>query len=157
MTITSYLLVALLSVLGIATLVEFYKKTIRKGNAKNWENWIVGAVLSVGFAILDCLKGLAYPFVSNQIINILIYAAVFFVVQLFVDMKLIKKLISSAIASMDLEKFVLIVLDKLGISLDKVKDVLKKLGITREKLKNALVDAGFPEDKVEKLLDMLFN
>jgi len=157
MTIASFIVIAALSVLGVAALVEFYKKTIRKGQAAKWENWLVGAVLSAGIAYLDCTKGLAFLFVDNIAFNVIIYAVIFFVAQLFLDMKFIKQIISSALSGMDIEKFFYLVIDKLGISLDKIKSVLQQLDVTREKLEKALLDAGFPADKVKTLLDILFN
>ena len=156
MTITAYVVVALLSVFGIAAIMEFYKKTIRKGQSAKWENWLVGAALSVGVSVLDCLTGLAYPFVANMAFNILIYAVVFFFVQLFVDMKFIKMIIAQAVATMDVEKFVTIVLDKLGLSVEKVKNIIAKLGLKKEQVAKVLAEAGFPEDEIEKILAMFF-
>ena len=156
MNIFSFVIVGLLSVLGVSALVEFYKKTIRKDQGKAWENWVVGAVLSIGFAALICLKGLAYPFFSNVLINIAIYAVVIFVLQLFVDMKFIKKIIASAIEYADVEKFIPVLLEKLGISVEKLQTILKTLNITAAKLKKALLDAGIAEATVEKILAILF-
>lgn len=158
MTFASFVVVALLSIFGVASIMEFYKKTIRKGQSKTWENWVVGAVLSFGVATLDCLTGIAYIFFPNaMVVNILIYGVVFFFVQMFVDMKIIKALITSAMATMDIEKFVLIILDKFGLTVDKIKGILKKLGITQEKFAEALRDAGFPEDKIETLIKMFYE
>lgn len=156
MTVLAYIVVALLSVFGIAAFMEFYKKTLRGGKSANWENWLVGAALSIGVAVLDCLTGLAFPFVANMAFNILIYSVVFFLVQLFVDMKFIKKIITCAVDTMDVEKFVNIILNKLGISVDKVKSVISALGITKEQVAKALSETGFPDDEVERIINMFF-
>jgi len=156
MSIVSFIIIGLLSVLGVSALVEFYKKTIRKDQAKSWENWVVGGVLSIGVSVLICLKGLAYPIFSNMLVNIGVYALVIFVLQLFVDMKFIKKILASALEYADIEKFIPAVLDKLGISFDKVRSILKTLNVTETKLKKALIDAGVSETTTAKILAILF-
>lgn len=157
MTIFSYVVVGLLAVLGVSMLVEFYKKYIRKGESGVWENRIVAAVLSIGAAVLICLTGLAYLFFGNMIANIAVYSVAIFLLQLFVDMKIIKALLEAAIKFIDLEKFVDMVFTALGLTPEKVAKILANLGITEEKLKKALLDAGIPEDLTNKIIDVLFH
>lgn len=156
MNILSFIIICLLSVLGVSALVEFYKKTIRKDQAKTWENWVVGAVLSVGFAALICFKGLAYTLFSNPILNVAVYAAVIFLLQMFIDMKFIKKILASALEHADVEKLIPAILDKIGVSLEKVQSILKSLNVTATKLKKALTDAGVSEATIEKIVSIFF-
>lgn len=157
MTIFSYVVVGLLAVLGVSALVEFYKKVIRKGQSGVWENRIVAGVLSIGAAVLICLTGLAYLFFGNMIANIAVYSVAIFLLQLFVDMKIIKAILEAAIRFIDLEKFIDMVLEHLGITSDKIAKILTNLGITEDKLKKALLDAGVPEDLTNKIIDVLFH
>ena len=157
MDIISFVVVGLFAILGVSALVEFYKKTIRKGQAQKWENWLVGAVLSVGMAALMYFKGFAFPIFGNAILNILIYAVVIFVLQLFLDMNLIKKILASALDYIDIDKFVGVVLGKLGITLDKVRKILDTLGITEDKLKEALKEAGVSDEVIEKIIKIIYQ
>ena len=157
MDILSFVVVGLLSVLGVSALVEFYKKTIRKGEAGVWETRIVAAVLSIGVAILICLKGLAFLPLENMILNIAIYAVVIFVLQLFLDMKLIKKIIASALEYIDIDKLAGIILGKFGITMDKIRKILDGLKITKEKLEKALKDAGVSDAVVEKIIKLIYE
>ena len=157
MDILSFVVVGLLSVLGVSALVEFYKKTIRKGEAGVWETRIVAAVLSIGVAILICLKGLAFLPLENMILNIAIYAVVIFVLQLFLDMKLIKKIIASALEYIDIDKLAGIILGKFGITMDKIRKILDGLKITKEKLEKALKDAGVSDAVIEKIIKLIYE
>lgn len=157
MTFISFVVVGLLAVFGVSSLVEFYKKTIRKGNAKKWENWLVGGVLSVGMAALICLTGIAYPVFSNVYVNLGAYAVVIFLVQFFLDMKVIKKVLASALENTDVTKLIGVILPKLGLTPEKVKDFLKSLGITRETLVLKLIEAGLSKDKAEEVAQAIFG
>ena len=157
MDILSFVVVGLLSVLGVSALVEFYKKTIRKGEAKAWETRVVAAVLSIGVAALICLKGLAFLPVENMILNIVIYAVVIFVLQFFLDMKLIKKIIASALEYIDIDKLAGIILGKFGITMDKIRSILDGLKITKEKLEKALKDAGVSDAVIEKIIKLIYE
>lgn len=156
MSIVSFVVIGLLSAFGVAALMEFYKKTIRKGHAAAWENWVVGAVVSAGISALVCYTGLAYPFFGNMIINVAVYAVAFFLIQMFLDMKVIKKLIINALETMDIDKFINTVLAKLGLTVEKIRGILQNLGITRAKLEKTLLDAGLSEEKVKEILDLLY-
>ena len=157
MDILSFVVVGLLAVLGVSALVEFYKKTIRKDKAKTWEIRVAAAVLSIGASTLMCLSGLAYLFFPNVIINIAIYAVVIFLLQLFLDMKVIKKILNSALEYLDLDKFITTVLGKLGITKDKILKILETLNITEDKLREALKEAGVSDDVIEKIVKILYE
>lgn len=157
MDILSFVVVGLLSVLGVSALVEFYKKTIRKGQASSLEVKLVAAVVSIGVAALICLKGLAFLPVENMILNIAIYAVVIFVLQLFLDMKLIKKIIASALEYIDIDKLAGIILGKFGITMDKIRSILDSLKITKEKLEKALKDAGVSDAVIEKIIKLIYE
>lgn len=157
MDILSFVVVGLLSVLGVSALVEFYKKTIRKGQASSLEVKLVAAIISIGVAALICLKGLAFLPVENMILNIAIYAVVIFVLQLFLDMNLIKKIIASALEYIDIDKLAGIILGKFGITMDKIRSILDSLKITKEKLEKALKDAGVSDAVIEKIIKLIYE
>lgn len=157
MTILTFIVIGLLATFGVAAFMEFYKKGIRKGNAKTWENWVVGAALSIGVSVLLCLTGLAYPIFSQVIINIAIYAVVIFCIQLFVDMKIIKKMIVMILGQMDVTKLFNTVLGKLGLSAATIATVLKFMGKGEAELRKALLEAGLPEEKVNEVILAIFG
>ena len=157
MDVLSFIVMGLLAVLGVSSLVEFYKKVIRKDKAGVWEIRIVAAVLSIGVSVLMCLTGLAYPFFDAQVINIIIYSVVIFLIQLFLDMKIIKMILAKALEYIDIEKFITTVLAKLGISIEKVRKILDFLNITEDKLREALKSVGIADDVIEKIIDLLYH
>lgn len=157
MDIVSFIVVGLLAVLGVSALVEFYKKVIRKDKAGVWEIRAVALVLSAAVSALMCLNGLAFPILDNNILNIVIYAVVIFVIQLFLDMKLIKKILANVLDYIDIDKFIGVVLGKLGITMDKVRKVLDTLGITKDKLRAALKEAGLSDEVIEKIIKIVYE
>lgn len=157
MTILTFIVIGLLATFGVAAFMEFYKKGIRKGNAKTWENWVIGAALSIGVSVLLCLTGLVYPIFSQVIINIAIYAVVIFCIQLFVDMKIIKKMIVMILGQMDVTKLFNTVLGKLGLSAATIATVLKFMGKGETELRKALLEAGLPEEKVNEIILAIFG
>lgn len=157
MTILSFVVIGLLAVFGVSALVEFYKKTIRGGNAKAWENWIVGGVLSIGVAALLCFTGIAWLPFGNLYLNWAVYSVVIFLIQLLLDMKVIKKILASALENVDIVKLATIVLPKLGLTAEKIKNILNSLGIDKDTLVAKLIEAGMPEDKVKELADYIYG
>lgn len=157
MDIVSFVVVGLLAILGVSALVEFYKKVIRKDEAGVWEIRIVALVVSAAVSALMCLNGLAFPIFGNNILNIVVYALVIFLIQLFLDMKLIKKILANVLDYIDIDKFVGVVLGKLGITMDKVRKVLDTLDITKEKLEKALKDAGISDATIEKIIKIVYE
>lgn len=114
-----YIMFLLLDVLGVATIVEFYKKGLRKDNAGIWEIRAVALALSVIDIALLPLMNLFQPVLgligAPLWADFALYTILFFVLQMQADMKLIKK----AFASMFREK-------------------LKKAGLTDEQIENIL-------------------
>ena len=157
MDILSFIVIGFLAVLGVSALVEFYKKTIRKGQAGAWETRAVAFVLSAVASVLMCLNGLAYLFFDNIFVNIAVYAIAIFIIQLFLDMNLIKKIIASALEYIDIDKLVGIILGKLGITVDKIRKILDALKVTKDKLTKALRDAGVSEKVIEKIIKILYE
>lgn len=157
MSILSFIVVTLLALFGVSAAVEFYKKTIRKGNAKSWENWLVGGALSVGMAALLCFTGIAYAFFANPWINTAIYAVVFFVAQFFLDMKVIKKLLASALQNADIQKILDVVLPKVGLTVEKIKNFLTSINVDRKTLEAKLVEAGVTPEKAKEIADAIFG
>lgn len=157
MTILSFIVIGLLAVFGVSALVEFYKKTIRGGNAKPWENWLVGGGLSIGMAALICFTGIAWLPFANVYYNWAAYSVVIFLLQFFLDMKVIKKLLMSALENVDIIKLATVVLPKLGLTAEKIKNILVSLGIDKDTFIAKLVEAGMPEDKVKELAEYIFG
>lgn len=159
MTVTSTIIILCLSVFGVASLMEFYKKTIRKGNSQTWENWLVGGVLSFGTSALIVLTGMLgnpLPFNLPVWAGILIFGAVFFFVQMFVDMKIIKQIVKSVVSQKDVAAYADILLSKVGLSLDKVRDILKNTGITEEKFREYMKKIEIADDDIEVLVKLLY-
>ncbi len=157
MTLLSFVIVALLSAFGISSLVEFYKKTIRKGKAGAPENWVVGGVLSVGFSVLTCIAGLSYPLFSSTLMNIALYSVLFFLIQFFLDMKVIKKILASALENTDISKLLDAILPRIGLSKSKVKKILLNIGIDRGRLVEVLVKEGLSAETAEGFSDAIFD
>ena len=157
MDVLSFIVVGLLAVLGVSALVEFYKKVIRKDQAGVWETRAVAAVLSAAVSALMYYKGLAFPLFEGAIVNIAVYAVVIFLIQFFLDMKLIKKILASMLEYLDIDKFIGVVLGKLGITTDKIRQALDSLGITKDKLREALKEAGISDDKIEIIIKLIYE
>lgn len=96
-----YVAFLLFEIMGIAAIMEIYKKQIRKGKAKTWENYLVAEVLSaaavgilVGANIFKPVLGqLGAPVWCDYILyNIFIY-----IWQMHADMKLLKRVTKSCI------------------------------------------------------------
>lgn len=114
-----YIAFLLLDVLGVATIVEFYKKGIRKDKANIWEIRAVALILTIiNIAVLP-LMNLFHPVLgligAPLWADFALYTILFFVLQMQADMKLIKKAFASI-----------------------VKEKLKKAGLTDEQIENIL-------------------
>jgi len=157
MTIFSFIVIGLLAVFGVSALVEFYKKTIRKGNAQPWENWVVGGALSIGMAALICFTGIAWLPFANVYLDWAVYSVVIFLLQFFLDMKVIKKILASALENIDVVKLAEVVLPKLGLTAEKIKAILVSLNVDKKTFIAKLTDAGMPKDKVLELADYIYG
>lgn len=91
-----YIVMNCLLIFSVSFLMEFYKKRIRKDRAKGWENKLLGFFLScvcvgilVGINIFQPVLGLlGAPLWAD----ITLYLIVFYILQLQVDMKVVKTL-----------------------------------------------------------------
>lgn len=153
----SFVVIALLAVFAVSVLVEFYKKTIRKDKAKKWENYLVGGLLSVGVAALLNFTGIGYVVTGNVWISWAIYSVVIFLIQKFLDMKVIKKLLLSALQNADIEKLINAILPKIGLTVEKIKNILISLGINKEKLIKELIENGVTTEKAEEIAKAIFG
>jgi hypothetical protein len=159
MTIISFIVVGLLSAFGVAAMMEFYKKIVRKGNTKAWENWVIGIIISFAVAAFVCYTGLEYTFgtfFGSKLLSTTVYGLIFFFVQMFLDMNVIKKIILSAIETMDIDKFGTAVLSKFGFTVSKFQEILNGFGVSKDKIKGVLTEAGFSETKVTEIANFLF-
>lgn len=98
-----YIMFLLLDVLGVATLIEIYKKGLRKDKAGVWEIRAVALVLSVVDIAILPLMNLFYPVLgllgAPAWTDFALYTILFFVLQRQADMKLIKKVFASMFKS----------------------------------------------------------
>lgn len=89
----------LLEIFGISSLMEIYKKMIRKGNAKKFEIYIIAEVLSALavtiLVVLNIFKPILGLIGAPLWADYIFYNIIIYVFQLQADMKIIKKLIKS--------------------------------------------------------------
>lgn len=101
LTVTSKIYIAflLLELLGISTLVEIYKKLIRKDKTGVWENRIVSFILSTGAVFFLDYIHIFLPMLGQlgapAWVDHVAYIVVFYILQLFIDMKIVKKIIKA--------------------------------------------------------------
>lgn len=75
----------------IACVMELYKKRIRRDKSSKIENQMVGAILSIGMSIIGYL---AFGLPGNMI-AILYYSIGVYVIQCYVDMRIVKTIVRS--------------------------------------------------------------
>ena len=95
-----YILFLLCEVFVVSFIMEVYKKKIRKDSFKVWEVRIIGFILSACCVHLLHFSNMIYPlfnimFEAALWLDYLIYLILFYVLQLNVDMHLMKKIIKS--------------------------------------------------------------
>lgn len=92
MTITTlHITVLALSAIIIASLMEWYKKGLRKNNAKKGEIISIAALLSFGLALV-CYYGFTLP---GSLISLVLYGLGIFLIQWLVDVKVIKAMLKA--------------------------------------------------------------
>ena len=115
-----YLIVLTLILFGIGSTVEFYKKTLRKDKSKNWENRVLGFVLSTisvfGLYYAHLIVPLFDLFEAPFWTNITFYIAVFYFLQRQLDMKVLKKIMNTCAL-----KF----LKKAGLEEAQIQEIMK--------------------------------
>lgn len=149
-----------LSVFGISALVEFYKKNIRKDQAKVWEIRLVSGALSVIAAVGFKVTGLFTPIITaiftdlTPWIDVALYAVVIFFLQLEADMKTLKAIVRFSTSTVlsekeavvaELQKFMLDFNTKTKLNVSLIVNVLKALGLTEETVEGYLTEIGVDE------------
>ena len=149
-----------LSVFGISALVEFYKKNIRRDQAKVWEIRLVSGALSVIAAVGFKVTGLFTPIITaiftelTPWIDVALYAVVIFFLQLEADMKTLKAIVRFSTSTVltekeavvaELQKFMLDFNTKTKLNVSLIVNVLKALGLTEETVEGYLTEIGVDE------------
>lgn len=124
-----YILLVGLMVIGDAAFMETYKKYFRKNKAKTWENIIIAVGFSALATVILVFTNVYKPiFVQIGLplwLDCLIFSIVFWGLQLWVDMSLVKKLISNIAREL---------LEKAGLEEEQINDILNVAGsATKEK------------------------
>lgn len=92
-----YILFVGLLVMGVAALMELYKKSLRRNKSKSWENTLIAAVLSGLSTLLLVKAGIFIPIFAAigapMWLEFSVFCILFWCLQLWVDMSFIKKLI----------------------------------------------------------------
>lgn len=162
---TQLVVVCLVS-FGIGMLMEWYKKKIRKDQAGIWEIRGIAFVLSFGVAALFNFTGIAYPVFATlfknmgaglaNILNIVLYGAVIFVLQLQSDMKLLKGIIKFTAGKVSFAEIVRII-ESFGkitkVNVKTIADILVLFGLTEEKCIEVLVEAGIGHDDAIQIMN----
>ena len=104
----------------IAGLMEIYKKSIRKGKAKPWENYLIALILSIGSLVILVLSDSFKPVLSmigaDLWMDYVSYVILIYFMQFNVDKKIIKKIVRSFVSNF---------LEKTGLDEDQIKEILK--------------------------------
>lgn len=165
--ITQIVIVCLVS-FGIGTLMEWYKKKVRKDQAGVWEIRGIAVVVSLAVAALMTFTGIAYPVFASlfsgmsaglaKVLTIILYGAVIFVLQLQSDMKLLKgilRLVAGQVSFEDIVKLLESLEKTTGIKPATIAKVMLWTGLTDDKCVEALVVAGISkEDAVKIMVDV---
>ena len=165
-TIFTQIVVVCLVSFGIGTLMEWYKKKVRKDQAGVWEIRGIALVASLLLGTLLTLTGIAYPVFATlfknmapvlaKVLNIVLYGVVIFVLQLQSDMKLIKSIIRLAAGQVDFKDIVALVqsLKKAtGVKPATIAQAMVLLGITEDDCIKVLVEAGVSQEDAVKIMN----
>ena len=117
-----YLIFIGFEILGIASLMEIYKKQIRKNNAKKFEIYAIAEFLTIlsigvlcGLHIFKPILGLiGAPLWSDLVL----YNVIIFIFQMQADLKIIKKVIKSCAESFLISH---------GLTKEQVEDIFNSL------------------------------
>ena len=114
-----YFVAILIFICGIAGTMEVYKKTIRKGKAKAWENYLIALILTIISLVLLEVSNVFQPALvtigGSVWMDWILYVILVYIAQFQLDKKVIKKIIRSFA-----ENF----LEKAGLEEDQIKDIL---------------------------------
>ena len=162
------LLMVVLGSFGIGTLVEFYKKKIRKDKAGVWEVRAIAAVLSCLAAIGFKITGLFTPVITAIFTNLTVwvdvalYAVVIFVCQLEADMKTVKAIVKIATQAVlkdknaivtELKQFILDFNAKTKVNVNLVVKLLQAVGVTEDTVESYLKEIGVDDVKSKIIVD----
>ena len=164
-TIFTQIVVVCLVSFGIGTLMEWYKKKVRKDQAGVWEIRGIAFVLSFGVAALFSFTGIAFPVFERlfasmapalaKVFDIILYGAVIFGLQLQSDMKLIKGILRLVASKVDFASIVAL-LENLkkatGVKPATIANLLVLFGLTDDKCIEALVAAGIPQEEAVRIM-----
>lgn len=166
--IVMQLVMVALGIFGISVLMEFYKKKIRKDQAKVWEIRVIAAVLSCLAAVGYKVTGLFTPVLTaiwpnlTVWVDVALYAVVIFLGQLQGDMKFVEAIIKFATENVlndkealvaELKKFIVDFNVKTKVNVTLVVNVLKALGVTEETVAGYLKDIGVDDDKAALIIE----
>lgn len=165
-TIFTQIVIVCLVSFGIGTLMEWYKKKVRKDQAGVWEIRGIALVASLAIAALLVFTGIAYPVFATlfksmapvlaKVLNIVLYGVVIFVLQLQSDMKLIKSIIRLAAGQVDFEGVVALIQNlkkATGVKPATIAQAMILLGITEEECIKVLVQAGVTQEDAVKIMN----
>jgi uncharacterized membrane protein len=123
-----YLVLIGLMIIGDAAFMETYKKSFRKGKAKAWENRIISMILSIlatGILIVSGMYKPVFTLIGASVwVDYLIFCLVFWYVQLWVDMNIVKKVIKN---------FAIELLEKAGLEKDQIDSLMEIASNSSEK------------------------
>ena len=157
-----------LGIYGISTLMEFYKKNIRKDKAKVWEIRLVSAALSILTAVAYKVTGLFTPVITaiftnlTPWIDVALYAVVIFVGQLEADMKTVKAIVKFSTSAIinnkeavkaELDKFLLDFNAKTKVNINLVVNLLKIVGVTEDSVEGYLKEVGVEDAKAAIIIE----
>ncbi len=157
-----------LGVFGIASLMEWYKKNIRKDQAKVWEIRLVSAALSIVAAIGYKVTGLFTPVITyfftqvTVLVDVALYAVVIWLLQLQADMGILKAIVKvatnrlptgEAILTDEMKRRIKVFEVNTRLDVDLVIVLLRLAGFTKDTVRKALAEIGVDEDKIDRIVD----
>lgn len=126
--IAIYVILLCLEVMGISMFMEWYKKCFRKDDFKKWEIYSMAVVLSfiavmllIGINVFKPVLGLIG---APLWVDIVVYTACIFLLQMQTDMKIVKKIMDSFLPTL---------LKKSGLSDTQVKEILDTIESSKAK------------------------
>lgn len=149
---------------GISTLMEIYKKKIRKDKASVWEIRAVSLGLSAVATLLVVVTGLFQPIITLVFpsatvwLDYILYCVIIWVLQLQEDLKILKMLMrlsASKAVDADFKKLVESFKAKTGVDAADVAVVLAALGYGEDKAREILKELSVSDEDVEAIITKL--
>jgi len=156
-----------LASLGISTLMEWYKKTVRKDQAGVWEIRIVAGVASCVAAVLFKVCGVFTPVISaiwpavTPWLDVVLYAVVIYLFQLYGDMQIVKNVIKYVTDRLldknklpeEIKNMIQEFESTTGFDVKEIAQALALTGLTEEKVIKAIEQIGLSEEKTAELVE----